>query len=489
VKKLILLLGILSVFILAGCEKSNKAEVGTPENPYHIIWYNTAYDIKDLSKVMKKASEYTRKKIGVTVEMKIQTVDYNQKMNILESSGEPFDICFTAAWTNDYRIAGKKGYLIPLNDLMNKYAKETIDDLDPLFIKGTAIEGVNYGIPVNKEMAYQHVFMFNKRLLDKYNLKVGKSITWSELDKMFEFIKKKEPGISVFNPWAYYVMQDQDYILGPNIPGAVLIKKGHPKVINQFLTKNFRNQMNWYRKFYKKGYIPAKAIFNDSNGTVDLKTGNFFCSINSFSPGGNEVFSRELGLPIVSVPMFQKPIVGSMSLSGAMIGISSTCERPDLAMKFINLLNTDVYLRNLIGYGIEGIHYKKIGKNTIKLLPKAKDYSQFQFTLGNMFITYLLANDPPNKWELYKKWNKSAVVSPLVGFSFDSDPVKTELAAINNISKEFNLRIMLGGADPDIYVDKMLDKMKDAGLNKIMAEEQKQIDEWWSKEQLTNKSE
>ena len=479
----------IALGILSGCGETNSADLGTAENPYHILWYNQGYDIKDLDKVMEKVSEYTREKIGVTVEMKIQTVDYNQKMNILQSSGEPFDICFTAAWTNDYRIAGKKGYLIPLNDLMEEYAKETLNELNPLFIKGTAVDGVNYGVPVNKEIAYQHVFMFNKNLLDKYNLKLGNSVTWEELEKMFELIKKNEPEVSVFNPWAYYVMQDQDYILDPGIPGAVLIKDGKPEVINQFNTKNFRNQMNWYRKFYQKGYIPAKAVLDSAQGAVNLKTGKFFCSINSFSPGGNEVFTRELGVPVVCVPMFQKPIVGSMSLSGAMIGISSTCERPDLAMKFINLLNTDVYLRNLVGYGIEGVHYKKVGEKTIELLPKYKDYVQYQFTLGNMFITYLLQDDPPNKWELFKKWNNSAIVSPLVGFTFDSEPVRTELTAINNVRQEYNLRVMLGGADPEKYVPEMLKKMDSVGLKKIMAEEQKQIDEWWAKEQLIGISE
>ena len=291
-KKIIFLFGIIGIVILTGCGKSNKAEVGTPENPYNIVWYNMGYDQQDLPKVMEKVSEYTRNKIGVTVEMKIMTVDYNQKMNILQSSGEPFDICFTCSWANDYRIAAKKGYLMPLNDLMTKYAKGTLKELDPLFLKGTAIDGINYAVPVNKETAYQHVFMFNKTLLDKYNLKVGKSITWEELDKMFEFIKTKEPEIAVFNPWAYYVMQDQDYILGPAIPGAVLIKEGKPEVINQFLTKNFRNQMNWYHHFYKKGYIPASAVLGTAQGAVDLKTGRFFCSINSFSPGAMK-FSQE----------------------------------------------------------------------------------------------------------------------------------------------------------------------------------------------------
>ena len=482
-----ILLILFSVLLISGCGKSESSKtIGTAEKPYKIIWYSFGSPQKDLQKVIEKVNDYTRDKIGVIIDLKLDIANYDKKMKIKMASGEQFDLCFTSGWTNNYKSAVSKGYFLPLNDLFNKYGKEMLDVINPIFIEGTKINGKNYSVPINREAAYQHVFIFNKKYIDKYDIKLGKSISWEELDKIFTLIHNKEPGIKVFYPWSYYLMQDQDYIINSNIPGCVEIKDGKPKVVNQFRTSDFVGQMKWYHKFYKKGFIP-NDIIADGN-SLNLKAGNWFCTIHAYGPVSDESINEECGFPVKCVPMFEKPIVGNTVLLGAMIGISSTSERPDLVMKFLNLLNTDKYLRNLLGYGMEDVHYKMISDNRIKLLPESANYNLNQWTVGNLFITYLLSNDPENKWELYKKWNDSAIVSSIAGFSFDTEPVKMELTAINNISNEFYKGLFLGAYDPDIYIDKMINKMNNAGLDKVLNEMQRQIDQWWSDKQETNKN-
>lgn len=100
------------------------------------------------------------------------------------------------------------------------------------------------------------------------------------------------------------------------------------------------------------------------------------------------------------------------------------------------------------------------------------------FALGNMYLTYLHKEEPADKWEAFKKFNDSAKVSPTFGFNFDVDPVKTEVAAISAISREFYPAIMTGSVDPNEYLPKAMEKMKAAGLDKVIAEAQKQFDKW-----------
>ncbi len=91
-------------------------------------------------------------------------------------------------------------------------------------------------------------------------------------------------------------------------------------------------------------------------------------------------------------------------------------KNPEKAMEFLNLLNTDKYLRNLINYGIEGVHYEKISNNKIRLLEESKNYMVDYYTLGNLFITYVLEDEPENKWDEFKEVNNKSNVSQALGF-------------------------------------------------------------------------
>jgi putative aldouronate transport system substrate-binding protein len=468
--------------LLTGCGKDNSAEVGTPKNPYKIIWYSFGEKPKDFDKVQKKINEYLREKIGIEINMIFPGMEaYNQKMQIVEASGEAYDLTFTCSWTNDYRVAANKGYLLPINDLLQKYGQGILKVLNPAFLEGTKVNGKNYAVPVNKEVAYQHVYKFNKKYVDKYKFDISKIKSIEDLEPMLKIIEENEPGIVPFVPLNYYLFGDMDFILEPTIPGAVKINGGDHKVINQFETEEMIKQMECYRKYYLQGYIPMDAAQRKGVDFGLIKSGKWFCTVDGYQPLADSIWSREYGFPVVSVPTFTPPIIGSISVAGAMIGISSTSERPDLAMKFLNFLNTDKHLRNLIGYGIEGVHFNKIGENRIELTPAADNYFIPQYVIGNLFITYLLPEDPKDKWEQFKAWNDSAVKSPILGFTFDTEPVKLELTAVKNISAEYSRGLYLGARDPKTDLPKMVKKLKEVGLDKILAEMQKQLDEWWSK--------
>ena len=97
-------------------------------------------------------------------------------------------------------------------------------------------------------------------------------------------------------------------------------------------------------------------------------------------------------------------------------------------MMFLNLLNTDEKLRNMIQYGLEGTHYKKLEGPYIEDMPAMQEnYAMPGFALGNMFLTYLHEGEPEDKWEAFEKFNSSAVVAPTFGFNFDTAPVKQRL--------------------------------------------------------------
>lgn len=162
-----------------------------------------------------------------------------------------------------------------------------------------------------------------------------------------------------------------------------------------------------------------------------------------------------------------------------MQAISATSKNPEKAMMFLNLLNSDPYLRNLLDKGIEGVHYEENADGTIKdLSARVERYNMPSFALGNQLILKLYEDDPADKWEAFAAFNASAIQSPALGFYFDSNPVRTEIAAISNVTSEFAPALLKGAVDPEQYIPAFNKKLYEAGMQKVLDEIQRQYDAW-----------
>ncbi|MCP4180712.1 MAG: ABC transporter substrate-binding protein [bacterium] len=486
---IISLTALLSIFILSGCGEKTYP-VGTPKNPYKIIWYQFGTPQKDLKIVEKKANEYLRKKIGAVLDITmIQPGNYNKKMNVIQISGEKFDLCFTSTWANSYERNAVRGVFYPLNKLLDKYGQGIKEVLNPYFLSGPKINGELYAIPTNKEVALELRYIFNDNYLKENGYSLNDFLPYAGIDTLksllpyFASVLKNNPGVIPYgiDKTQYLLTKNISYIMGATQPGAVIIKKNNYKVINQFNSKGFIEYYKLFHKMYNLGYIQGGAP-QLQNTTSLMLTGHTAVEPGQYQPAADNVWTNEFGYKVVSLPAF-KPIITNTTVEGAMIAISINAKRPDIDMKFLNLLNTDKYLRNLLQYGIEGIHYKKIGPNRIKFLPAHKSYLMYSFTLGNLFKLYLLPNDPADKWKQFKKFNASGRPSQILGFHFDPTPVSSELAAITNVVKQYSAGLNTGQKNYETYLPKFNKALKNAGIDRFLGEQQKQLNGWVKKHQ------
>ncbi|MBN3523984.1 ABC transporter substrate-binding protein [Paenibacillus apiarius] len=487
-KKMLLMtfcLMLVASLALAGCGSSKKEEAagGTGEaakneKPVELIWYTIGTPQKDVDKVMEKVNEYTAEKIGVTVKMKMfDWGDYNQKMGVIAASGEPYDIAFTCSWAFDYVANAKKGAFYELDDLLEKYGQDIKKNVHPSFLEGAKIDGKTYAIPVNKELPAQKVFRFNKEFVDKYNLDITSVKTLDDLEPLLAKVKEGEPGlypISADKQFKFGVPYD---LVSENLPlGVALTDTTDLKLVNVLEQPDMMKNFEKMHEYYKKGYLKKDAA-TAQNGD-EMKTGKWLVDMPDTQPFADNLWSQTLGYEVVSTP-YTEPYVYNWSVMGSMHGISANSQYPEKAMEFLNLLNSDKYLRNLVNNGIEGVHYKRIDAETIEYLPaKTEGYDMPSFTLGNFFILDKLPTDPKDKWEQFAEFNNSAKNAPLLGFHFNGDNVKTEVAALQNVKEEFYASLYTGTVDPKVYVPKAIEKFKQAGLDKVQAEMQKQLDEW-----------
>lgn len=479
IKKTVALLLLVSIFVLS-------AGVFAAE-PYQIKWYFIGNGQQpDVKLIEDAASKYIQKK-GLNATLKLQCYtwgdDYDNRMRMIIASGEPFDICFTSSWANLYKVNVAKGAFLDITELAPKYMPKAWKQLHPAFITGSQINGKNYALPANKELAHQWGFWINKNFIDKYNFDVSKIKTLTDIEPMLKVIKEKEPGVIPFQNLqgesAFRVL-DFDRICDDYIPAALYNDSKDMKVFNLLETKEFKDYIELTRKWYLAGYIPADAA-TMSEFVTDIKANRVFCKIESLKPFADEERRSSWGIPCVTVSL-TKPVVQTRDCTGAMQAISVTSKNPTMALKFLELFNTDPYLNNLINFGIEGKHFVKKSKNIITF-PKGvtAENSGYKpgtpWMFGNQYINYFWEGENTSKWDAFKKFNDSSTSAKSLGFNFDPEPVKNEMAACSSVWST-NVGPMICGAVDPKTLPSVIAKFKAAGLDKIIAEAQKQLDAW-----------
>ena len=65
-----------------------------------------------------------------------------------------------------------------------------------------------------------------------------------------------------------------------------------------------------------------------------------------------------------------------------------------------------------------------------------------------------------------------------LGFVFDSTNVANEIAACKSAVQTYYKQLFTGSVDPDPTIKKMEAELKAAGVDTVIAEMQKQFDEW-----------
>ncbi|ATD54200.1 ABC transporter substrate-binding protein [Clostridium chauvoei] len=457
--------------LLTGCGNSGAKAGNKGDEPVTLTWYTIGQEPKDLQMVEDEANKYLEEKINAKIDMKfIDYGDYNQKLSVIINSGESFDLAFTCSWAGDYLGNSRKGAFLELNDYLDTTGKDMKEAIDQRFWDGATIDGKIYAVPNQKEISTAPMWVFTKEYVDKYNIPYQDIHTIQDLEPWLKVIKENEPGVTpLYITKGFSAPQYFDQLVDPV---GVEHNDDSLKIKNMFETDKMKEQLEVLRKYYQAGYINA-----DAATAQDDKSVKRFVTKADGQPYAENLWSKDLKYDVVASTIMDTYITNA-STTVSMIGISKNSKNPEKAVEFLNLLNTDEYLRNLINYGVEGTHYEKVGDKQIKLLPKEEDYRVGYYTVGNLFLTYVLDKEPLTKWDEFEDFNNKAKNSPALGFKFDPAAVSTEIAAVNNVLEEFKSTIYSGSMDIDEYLPKLNAKLKEQGVDKIIAEMQKQIDEW-----------
>lgn len=493
-RSIALLLSVICLLISTSCNKKgvavdSESPLTVPKDSYEIVWYYISPKSQmDIELIQQKVNEYLKDKLNVTV--KLNPLDwgpYKIKLQNIMASGEKYDIRFINS--SDYTTDVFKGAYLQIDDLLDKYAPKTKAVLGEDFINGARVNGKLYALQANKDKAHYYAITYRKDIAAKYGIDVSTVKSFEDLFPIFDIIKKNEPNMYTFGMG----LGTTPTLLGPfNDLGSVatILSSGPDagKIVNKFATKEYMDCVKLSHKMYEAGYLFKDAAALDN--VLQLKSeGKVFAVLEQYKVGKLDEINAaagSTGYVYGEIPL-TKPIMNSKDTMGSMMAISHTSKNPARVMRFLEIVNTDKYLNNLLNFGVEGVHYSKTGDNRIKPINNTGyDMVGMQWMFGNIFENYLVEGEDENKFELLDKFNKSAEVSPYLGFVPDFESVEVEVAACNNVITEFQKLIEFGADDPEVSVPKFLAKLEAAGSNRIIEVVQKQYDEWGKHKNKSN---
>jgi putative aldouronate transport system substrate-binding protein len=350
---------------------------------------------------------------------------------------------------------------------------------------------INYQV-----MATSYGFDVQKELADKYHFDWKNAKTFEDLEPYLDAVKKGEPNKI---PLEYSTTADIfvgaaplygfDIIGDQKMPGWVRLNDKDLKVVNQYETPEFKNLIMQSRKWYEKGYFRKDAA-TTKEIAADRKAARYTMAMPAYQTLDSlEDPLNDGGLKaITGVEWYRKRftnlIITTDRAAATITAISRTSKNPERAMMFLELMNSDPQVANLLNFGIEGKHYKKISDTRIERIKDSGYDPNFPWVFGNNLLLWKTesdAADAADAADATEKWdqlNKSANLSPILGFTFNMEAVKSEIAQCQVVIDQYLSALTTGTADPDKIQPEFIDKLKKSGVDKVIAEKQKQLDEW-----------
>ncbi|WP_229106723.1 ABC transporter substrate-binding protein [Paenibacillus sp. 1001270B_150601_E10] len=489
------LLTMLMTMSISSCTSSTDSREGRIPNSsmVNLTYYTIGEPDKDLKMVNEKLNELLAEKIGITVTyLKVGWQEYEERLNTMVSTGTPFDI----AYAPDYVAYYQRGAWLRLDDYLSNVGKEMYDTIDPIFWQGMRMEdGGIYGVPTNKELAVIEQWMYPEELIDKYQLDISKYTTVESLEPLFRMIKQKEPSYLPMeldkDSNNFFSLYGYEYVSDKKLPLMVRSFDEKPQVVNIFDTKEARQVLHTLRDYYIKGYINEDAALRDNQG---LNRGDkVFWKGAGGGPLSENSWSKDRGYRVVAYPVTPK-VVTSESVRGGVMAVNAVTKHPVECIKFLNLLNTDPEVRNLMNYGIEGIHYSLDHNGQVVPITPEEDnndasanlnntpgYSAVQFTQGNWFILNTMGGkvpEPLDKWEQFREFNATVTESNVLGFTPDLTQMPIQIQNIVMVWEKYYPGLMTGSLDVDKELPKFNQELRQAGIYKVITEVQKQLDAW-----------
>ncbi|WP_039839090.1 ABC transporter substrate-binding protein, partial [Paenibacillus sonchi] len=449
----------------------------------------------DYDAVFGEINKKLKEKINTTLEGEfLDWSDWAQKYPLKLAANEDFDLIYAANWAgyNDQAIKG--GFLELTDDMLKKYAPMTWEAMPQVSWGQAKVNGKLYMVPQNRGETVEKLILYREDLRKKYNLPdINSPETYATYLKT---IAEKEKGVIPFTPetgdWKFHNLdrvllkqQNEWNMLDLDLPIGFKLTDPAGKVFNVYETPEFKELVYYYKDLAEHNTWSKSALNSKLDHQQEFREGKTASITHNVGTLGSLMTDmREKNstyeLALADITPDKKKSVAVSTQNG--VAIHATSKNPERALMMLDLLQNDKELHDLIMSGISGVHYNPVGDDKYTNAEKNANYTGFSNWCFNSPLNRDNASFPDEANALTEKWEGEVFHYPLETFVFDNSKVKTEVANVGNVMLQYGIPLEYGTVkDVDKGLSNLQKQIKAAGIDKIIAEVQRQIDEFLAK--------
>ncbi len=497
-----------------GTAGGNETTVGEEREHVELVWYTLINkDMPGKEATIKAINEYLKEKLNTTLDIHFYlSSEYSDTVSTIVSSGQDFDIVTSGSGRVDFSTFADRNAFAPLNEYVDEYLSGTKELLPEASWDAYTIDGNIYAVPPIKDLADQWCMIINQDMVDElgvafpekydtgmdvldflYEVKAARDAKYPEKANQ-PLISKNLQNLEAFYNFEAIIGARGTTMLAANVPGLLGFEgmgDGETLFCPVF-TDEYRELMKTMRKLVVDGIVPFdtatfdsdKVLYNAGELLGEFNLGYIYWDEDTYMPAFKSTLYTE-----------SSAMLTTSTLQTGGMAISAESKNIERALEVVELLNTDPYLATVIRFGPEGTGWTdKDNDNVIELTDLNSDasnrywYYWYGWNVGNMTASKVPTGYPANFGEMVQELNSSATAGSNLGFIMDKSGVENEIAACNNVWSEFYKTLFSGQNDNvDELVDEFQAKLIDNGIETIMAEGQRQLDEWRAAQGLPTK--
>ncbi|MFD2117413.1 ABC transporter substrate-binding protein [Paenibacillus yanchengensis] len=490
---LVIAIAVLMLNVLAACGSSNSKpspeatnttntngnskETENPGEVPTLVWWTIGGQIPaNFDKAIAEMNEYTAEKIGVKIDIKVASWgEWDTKINTIINTGEPFDIMFTN--NSKYNQQVSMGAFADITDLVQSEAPELFEFIPDKVWDGTKINGKIYSVPTYKDSSLTQYWVFDDKYVQKYGFDINSVKELKDLDPYLRDIKAGEGKSFYPLPMTQseglngFFNRYDDMTLGLG-PVGVRTDDSSRKVISVLEQPDIMEELKLLHEWYKAGIINP-----DAPTKPEPDKARPFFTAQAF-PGAEATWQITEAVEKYSMVQSFGPIYTTSTIQGSLNAISANSKYKAEALKYLQLVNTDAKLRNMLAFGELGVDYSQVKED--KVVKRMTDtWPLAAYTQGTFFVLAVTEGAPEDQWEQVRKLNDQAYSSSILGFALDISELSTEVANTKAVWDKYRYELLTGASNPETMIPKIVAEMKAAGMEKIISTAQEQVDAYF----------
>ena len=436
---------------------------------------------------LEQVNPYLEEKIGVNIDMEVVGWgDWDTRRNVVVNTAGDYDILFTNlnTYTNDV----SNGAFMDITELVQTASPDLYASIPADFWEAVSVGGKIYGVPTMKDSSITQYLVLADDAFEQYAPDYDPStftdLTDPELTEALQAITdgSGQAAWPLSSSAATYLTYQYD-TLGAGIIGmGVKYNDPEAKVVSIFEQPEITEYLNLLRSWYQSGIINSDAATASEDNSYKPAA-----IAQGWSGAAKTNWGPAMGTTATAV-QWGPTILSNDSVRGSISCISANCQHPDKVLQFLELVNTDSYVRDLFYYGVQGDNWDYTDETKTKVHKNNADWSMAGYTQGSYFTVTPTDQYDFNEYDEVEELNANAEPSVLLGFSMDIEPVRDQVQNCITICEKYKSELLTGTRDPAELVPQMMEELNGAGFQDVMAEAQSQVDAFMASNPATAES-